>query len=99
MYIGEIIDFHIHIGKKDHWHPWVLDYLRNCNPTLFQNFDKLMNPNGMEELLAKAGVNYAVILAEDSPITTGVVPNTYVYDFCKNNQMFIPFASINPVTI
>jgi hypothetical protein len=98
VYSGDIIDFHIHIGKKDHWHPWVLAYLRNCNPSLFKNFDMIMNPNNLEALLADAGVDYAVILAENSPLTTGVVPNTYVYDFCKNHQKFIPFASINPVT-
>ena len=98
MYTGKIIDFHIHIGKKEYWHPWVIDYLRNINPYLFQNFNKIMNPDGLEEHLVEEGINYAVVLAEDSPLTTGVVPNDYVYNFCKNHKMFIPFASINPVT-
>ncbi len=98
MYTGKIIDFHIHIGKKENWHPWVIDYLRNINPYLFQNFNKIMNPDGLGEYLAGEGVNFAVVLAEDSPLTTGVVPNDYVHSFCKNNRMFIPFASINPVT-
>ena len=28
MYTGNVIDFHIHIGRKEDWHPWVIDYLR-----------------------------------------------------------------------
>ena len=97
MYTGKVIDFHIHIGRKENWHPWVIDYLRNINPHLFQNFNKIMDPDGLEDLLAGEGIDHAVVLAEDSPLTTGVVPNDYVYDFCKDHNMFIPFASIDPV--
>jgi len=98
LYTGKIIDFHIHIGKKENWHSWVTEYLRNINPYLFQNFNKIMNPNGLEEYLVGEGIKYAVILAEDSPLTTGIVPNDYVFNFCKDRKMFIPFASINPTT-
>ena len=99
MYTGKVIDFHIHIGRKKDWHPWVIDYLRKINPALFQNFNKFMNPDRLEEYLAGEDVAYAVVLAEDSPMTTGVVTNKYVYDFCKGRKRFVPFASINPVTM
>lgn len=98
MYTGKVIDFHIHIGRKEDWYPWVVDYLRNINPSLFQNFNRIMNPDGLEDLLVGEGIDYAVVLAEDSPLTTGVVSNDYVHNFCKDRSMFIPFASINPVT-
>jgi len=95
---GKIIDFHLHIGRKEDWHPWVIEYLKDMNPHLFQNFNKIMSPDGLEEYLNEEGVKYAVVLAEDSPLTTGVVTNSYVYNFCKDRKRFIPFASINPVT-
>lgn len=58
-----------------------------------------MTPQGLEHYLTSEGVNYACILAEDSPITTGVVPNQYVAEFCRGRKMFLPFASINPNTV
>lgn len=93
-----IIDFHVHIGKKEHWHPWVNELFEKANPELYENFDSIMNPEGLESLLKNQGVDYAVILAENSPITTGVVPNTYVEEFCRGIKMFLPFASIDPRT-
>ena len=98
MYTGNVIDFHIHIGRKENWHPWVVSFLEERNPSLFQNFERIMSPDGLEEYLVGEGVSRAVILAEDSPLTTGVVTNEYVHDFCKDRDMFIPFASINPAT-
>ncbi|UCG70409.1 MAG: amidohydrolase [Thermoplasmata archaeon] len=93
-----IIDFHIHIGLREHWHPWVNEHFKGTNPELYENFDKIMNPEGLEQHLRAQGVDYAIILAENSPITTGVVSNEYVHDFCKGRKMFIPFASIDPKT-
>jgi predicted TIM-barrel fold metal-dependent hydrolase len=93
-----IIDFHVHIGKKEHWHPWVNELFEKANPKLYENFDEIMSPEGVEKLLKDQGVDYAVILAENSPITTGVVPNTFVEEFCRDIKMFLPFASIDPRT-
>jgi predicted TIM-barrel fold metal-dependent hydrolase len=93
-----IIDFHIHIGLKEHWHPWVNEHFEAVNPELYKDFDNVMNPAGLANYLKGHGVDRAVILAENSPITTGVVSNEYVWDFCKENPMFIPFASIDPRT-
>lgn len=96
MYSGKIIDFHIHIGQKEDWLPWVNEYFKEINPYLFQNFNEIMTPEGIEKYLINQGVTYAIILAEYSPNVTGVVTNEYVYDFCKGKKQFIPFASINP---
>ena len=98
MYTGKVLDFHLHIGRKNDWHPWVIKYLRESNPALFRNFTQLMSPDGLAAYLDQEGVAYAVVLAEDSPLTTGVVTNSYVHDFCKERKRFIPFASINPMT-
>lgn len=93
-----IIDFHIHIGLKEHWRPWVNEHFKKTNPELYNNFDDIMNPEGLEHYLKRQGLDYAVVLAENSPITTGVVTNEFVHGFCKETVMFIPFASIDPKT-
>jgi predicted TIM-barrel fold metal-dependent hydrolase len=93
-----IIDFHIHIGLPQLWHPWVNEHFEKTNPDLYRNFEAIMNPQGFELYLKKQGVDYAVLLAENSPITTGVVSNEFVAEFCERKDMFIPFASVDPKT-
>jgi predicted TIM-barrel fold metal-dependent hydrolase len=98
VYTGKVIDFHLHIGRKEDWNPWVINYLEKMNPYIFKNYEILSNPDKLEEYLTRDGVEYAVILAEDSPMVTGVVSNSYVYNFCRGKKRFIPFSSINPST-
>ena len=98
MYTGKVIDFHIHIGRKKDWHPWVINYFEKINPNLFKKYEILLNPNKLEEYLTREGVEYAVVLAEDSPMVTGVVTNSYVHNFCRGKKRLIPFSSINPIT-
>lgn len=92
----KVVDFHIHIGRREDWHPWVNDYMRQANPELYDRFDEIMSPDGLAFYLGHHGVSKAVILAENCPITTGVVTNDFVADFCKGKDMFIPFASVHP---
>ena len=49
-----------------------------------------------EELLSAEGVDYACILAELSPVTTGICNNEQVQAFCKGRKRLIPFCDINP---
>lgn len=41
-------------------------------------------------------MDYGVIMAELSPVTTGICTNEYVLDFRRGQKRFIPFASVNP---
>ena len=97
-----IIDFHIHVGRSEMWHPWVFEWaVNNLNET-----DRALGPQKildavaasketLEKHLDEYGVDYAVILAEESPITTGITPNDYVAAFCRGSQRLMPFCSIN----
>ncbi len=95
---SRVIDFHVHVGRLEDWHSWVLDFLKGENPELFKDFDTVMTPHGIEAMLEREGVDQAVVLAEYSPLTTGVVTNEYVHEFCKGRDRFIPFASVDPST-
>ncbi len=48
-------------------------------------------------MLAEKGVDYAVILAEDTPAVTGVADNRRVADFCKGHPRLLPFCTFDPL--
>jgi len=56
------------------------------------------SPEAFVGLMDECGIDYAVILAELAPITTGISSNEYVAEFCSKSPRLIPFASINPFT-
>jgi predicted TIM-barrel fold metal-dependent hydrolase len=56
------------------------------------------SPEAFLQLMDEAGIDYAVVLAELAPITTGIADNEYVAEFCSSSDRLIPFASINPFT-
>jgi hypothetical protein len=94
----KVIDFHVHIGQKGDWLPQVFDLMLKANPALNEHFEKIMCPAGLEAILRKEGVDGAVVLAENSPTTTGVVTNEFVADFCSGRKFFIPFCSVHPAS-
>jgi len=95
-----VIDFHIHVGDLKEMKPWVQDYFQNYGKGsgVEEVIDKdgRMDPGALVSLLKGNGVDYAVILAELSPITTGITSNEFVSDFCRGHKELIPFASVNP---
>ena len=92
----KVIDFHIHVGLKEHWHPWVHEYQKAINPELYKLYDELIDPKNFAAYLAASGIQKAVILPENCPITTGVVPNEFVLEFCRDQDILIPFCTVNP---
>jgi len=93
-----VVDFHVHVGKRGMWNPWVEEYFRLVNPGVYEKFEELMLPQNFLSFLNQEGVDYAVVLAEAAPLTTGFVDNEFVVDFCREDDRLVPFASINPVT-
>jgi len=92
----KVIDFHVHIGRKEHWKEWVHEYQKAYGSEYYDRYEELTDPEKFSLYLKEAGIGKAVILPEISPITTGVVPNEYVLEFCQGNDTFVPFCTINP---
>ena len=92
----KIIDFHVHIGLKEHWHEWVHAYQKAAQSEYYERYEEMINPERFANYLKSHNIERAVILPEISPITTGVVSNEYVIDFCQGNDIFLPFCTINP---
>lgn len=95
-----IIDFHVHTAFYETTTKTYRDLIRRSYGDKMEAFLKTYSsPEAFIELMDQAGIDYAVILAELAPITTGIADNEYVAEFCSKSPRLIPFASINPYTI
>lgn len=92
----KVIDFHIHIGLKEHWHEWVHSYQKAAQSEYYDRYEEMTDPVKFAAYLKNHQIERAVILPEISPITTGTVSNEYVFDFCRDKDIFLPFCTINP---
>jgi len=103
-----IIDFHLHVSRPEHEHPWVLDFIQGqYDGDLLELMQQTLTPAGIRHALQSAGIDYAVALAEVSPLTTGTITNEQTIDFVRAANALsdppggpagrlIPFASLNP---
>jgi predicted TIM-barrel fold metal-dependent hydrolase len=103
-----IIDFHIHVTQPEQSHPWIIDFVAGqFEGDITSAMKGVLTPEGIRSFLQESGIEYAVALAEVSPITTGVCDNEYTIDLVhKANEVpdpptgpkgrLIPFASPNP---
>lgn len=91
------IDFHVHMGMYTEHKPWVTEWLKLFHPVGYEEYISRYNdPGEFEEMLSADGVDYACVLAELNPITTGICSNEQVREFCRGRKRLIPFCSINP---
>jgi len=93
-----VIDFHVHVTMADEYTEWFLDWLLNYagEEALAHLRWVLSSPQAMLEYLDGQGIDYAVALAETTPLITGTSPNDRVAEFCRASERLIPFANLNP---
>lgn len=103
-----IIDFHIHLSRPEHEHPWVMEWMQsNLSEDLDRLMEEVLTPEGLRRYLQDHEIDWAVGLAEINPITTGWASNEYTAELCADANALpdpsdgpkgrlIPFASINP---
>ncbi len=101
-----IIDFHIHPGKYEQWQPWVVQWMREMVSEPEQYLSAMIDPSAMRTMLAQAGVDVGVLLAELSPITTGMIDNDWVSTFAREinalpgpGPRVVAFCCINPFLV
>ncbi len=91
-----VIDFHVHIGRKEHWHEWIHTYQKEVRSEYYEKYEQMIDPQKFALYLKEHNIEKAVILPEISPITTGIVSNEYVLEFCQGEDIFVPFCTVNP---
>lgn len=93
----EVIDFHTHFVRKEMLHPTWLNLLETLNPEFYAKIEDFSNnPELFTAHLKSQGVRYAVVLPEYAPATSGLVPTEEVVEYCRGQDMLIPFTSLNP---
>src|SRR6266542_3214161 len=94
-----VIDFHVHAARYETVTESYTKLIRaqwgDRADWMIQHYS---SPEVFLELLDQSGIDYAVLLAELAPITTGICSNEYIAEFCSHSPRLIPFASINPHT-
>lgn len=91
------IDFHVHLSVYTEHKPWVTEWIRQSHPVDYEQYiRRYSDPGEFEELLSAEGVDFACVLAELNPVTTGVCSNEQVREFCKGRKKLFPFCDINP---
>jgi predicted TIM-barrel fold metal-dependent hydrolase len=92
-----IIDFHVHSTVYNPRSPsWEAHLRRQWGDRLEWMLKTYASPEAFVDLMDECGLDYAVVLAELAPITTGICSNEHVAKFCSKSHRLIPFASINP---
>jgi len=94
-----VIDFHIHPIVYDQFYvETALNWIKkmHADKDWDQFYKDFSDPDYLCKFLQNNGIDYGVVMAEISPMVTGVCSNEYVLRFCQDKKMLIPFASINP---
>lgn len=97
-----IIDFHAHLTDYENFQESAYDWFLRPFDSLeeYKKFSAFYtDPDNFVKLLKENGVDYAVILAEYAPLTTGIITNEKVKKFCQGKEELIPFCSLNPYLI
>ncbi len=90
-----VIDFHIHLGRREHLTRHMTEYLSQALAPHALDFMDALSPQEFSKYLKDQGVDYAVILSEYSPRVTGIIPSEFTASFCMDIHGLIPFGSID----
>ena len=97
--MGLTIDFHMHAGLYHDLHPWVMEWIKTQLQDPEEYVQAVLTPEGIVSYLDQNGVDYAVALAELSPVTTGMMSNEGVIELCQGIDRLIPFCNVNPFLV
>lgn len=93
-----IIDFHFHLARRNELYRDIYQFCEKVWEKEGMSFLDIVNGD-IDEYLKSQSVDYAVGLAEISPITTGIIGNEEVIEICKQNKRLIPGGNINPYMV
>lgn len=92
-----VVDFHVHLAHYEQYQPSAVAWMEGMRGESMEAvIARYSDPQHMATMLREAGVDYACLLAELSPVTTGTCSNELVAEFCRPVPWFLPVASINP---
>jgi len=75
-----VIDFHVHVALKGHYNEHISNFLSEIGSEYHRCYDDLTDPSRFADYLRSQEIEKAVILADYSPITCGIVPNEFTLE-------------------
>ena len=95
-----IVDFHTHLFPPGVMDEAAMAPLR-ARGLLHDMADSVCGDNDIEpaalaEFFKEDGVAYSVVLAEVTPLTTGISSNEFVGEYCTGIESLVPFCAPNP---
>lgn len=94
-----IVDMHVHIARPGDWSRSVVSMAEKLCPDYERHLKDFQRaPASMARYFKSQGVDRVVLLAEDAAKVTGIVPNEFIRDMARSDEMFATFACIDPLT-
>jgi uncharacterized protein len=93
-----VLDFHIHPCIAELLGPSAHAYISRANPDAYAQIDCLADARATVDYLRGQGVDQAVVLAEESPVTDGVTSSEWVLDWTADIPELHAFVCLNPFT-
>ncbi|MHB1344293.1 MAG: amidohydrolase family protein [Thermoleophilia bacterium] len=91
-----VLDMHVHTVLAHTWTSGTRDFVRSANPAAYADTASYDDPAHLRGILDREGVTHAVLLAEEAPASSGMVPSELIQDYCAGVAGFHPFVSLNP---
>ncbi len=92
-----IVDVHVHTAYTEQTPESFAAYMAaHISGDLDAFVKEFRRPERFLELMDDNGVDYACVLAEIVPVTSGIATNELVRDFCRASPRLIPVCSVNP---
>jgi hypothetical protein len=93
-----VIDFHIHIPRPEVWYRGQHDLALQLNEALLRECHLFGHVPYLVSYLRRQGIDYAVIMAEESTKVTGLVSSEFVIDACEEaDGPLFAFVGMEPV--
>ena len=92
-----IVDVHVHTAYTEQAPESFAGYMAaNVGGDLDRFVEEFRRPERFLRLMEEQGIDYACILAEIAPATSGIASNELVRDFCAASPRLVPVCTVNP---
>lgn len=92
-----IVDIHVHTTSTENTPETFAEYMAaHVKGDLHAFVEEFSRPERFLQVLDENGIDYACVLAEIAPVTSGTATNEYVREFCAASPRLIPVCTVNP---
>ncbi|OPZ77389.1 MAG: Amidohydrolase [Actinobacteria bacterium ADurb.Bin444] len=93
-----VIDLHVHLPLPGFWREGQIALARDLSPDIFHERHRFADPSYLVHYFEDQRVDYAVVMAEESPKVTGLIGNDFVLDYCSRSAgRLLMFMALDPL--